>query len=498
MKARIAVDRYVKIGETDDRLFGSFIEHIGRAVYEGIYQPGQKTADENGFRGDVTELIRELGVSCIRYPGGNFVSGYKWEDGIGPRENRPGRLDFAWKSIETNQFGLDEFIDFCRKTNTEPMMALNFGTRGLESAMELLEYCNHKSGSAMSDLRIKNGHKEPHNIKMWCLGNEMDGKWQIGHMNAHEYARTAAEVGRVFKAYDPSLEIIACGSSVFYSKTFGEWERTILEEAYDAIDYLSLHMYWSNAKNDTPNFLAQNLEMEKLICAVLNICDYEKTVKRSKKQINLSFDEWNVWYHSLNDKIPEWTEHPHINEDVYNLEDAILVGSALITMLRHADRIKIACLAQLVNVIAPIMTSDNGVWKQTIFYPFLHASMYGRGTVLQTTVLSPTYSCSVSDSVPYLDSVVVENEEKETLTVLMVNKSLTDAVDVECDLRQYENYTVDRHIVLTGPDLKAVNTEAEPYCVVPVMNGESANDKGAFSAHLLPTSWNVVILRKER
>ena len=499
IKSRISVDKYNVLSEVDPRIYGSFIEHLGRAVYEGIYQPDQKSADEDGFRRDTLDLVRELNVSTVRYPGGNFVSNYKWEDGVGPRESRPKQLDYAWKVVETNEVGLNEFMSWCKKAGTEPMMAINLGTRGIQDAKNLLEYCNHPSGSAMADLRIKHGYKDPYNIKLWCLGNEMDGQWQMGHKTAYEYGRIANEVGNVMKAYDPSMELVTCGSSGYYRTTFGEWERQVLMEAYNVTDYLALHMYWKNFDNDTPRFLGETVELENYLISAIAACDYVKSVKRSKKTINLSIDEWNVWYHSKEQdkKIEEWCQHPHQLEDVYNFEDALLIGGAMITLLRHADRVKIACLAQLVNVIAPIMTSDTGAWRQTIYYPFLHASTMGRGKVLHTVVISPTYECRISDAVPYLDAVVVENDEEETLTVFAVNKSLDDSMELVCDLRQYADYAVTRHIVLEHENLKAVNTEENPYEVVPHEGGVSKNDNGNFTAVLEPHSWNVIRLKKK-
>ncbi len=499
-KARIAIDRYNVLSEVDPRIYGSFIEHLGRAVYEGIYQPGQASADGQGFRQDTLELIKELKVPVIRYPGGNFVSGYRWEDGVGPKDQRPTRLEYAWKVTETNEFGLNEFMDWCAKAGTKPMMAVNLGTRGMEEAKDLLEYCNHPAGSAMSDLRVKHGYRDPHNVKLWCLGNEMDGPWQMGHKTAYEYGRLANETGRIMKTYDKDLELVVCGSSNPGMKTFGEWEREVLMESYDVADYVSMHVYWKNLDNDTPRFLAESVVMDQFISDVVSACDFVKAVKKSKKQINISFDEWNVWYHSkAQDKlITPWVKAPHQLEDVYNFEDALLVGSALITLLRHADRVKIACLAQLVNVIAPIMTSDTSVWRQTIYYPFLHASTMGRGKVLNTVVLSPTYECAITDKAPYLDAVTVEDEENETLTVFAVNKSLDESMELVCDLRQYADYRVTEHIVLEHEDLKAVNTEENPFEVVPHTGGVSKNDAGSFTALLNPHSWNVIRLKKTK
>ncbi len=497
LQARIAIDKYAAVADVDPRLYGSFIEHLGRAVYEGIYQPEHPLADEEGFRTDALDLIRPLQVPVVRYPGGNFVSGYRWEDGVGPKELRPKRLDYAWSVVESNQFGLNEFMSWCKKAGTEPMMAINLGTRGAAEAMDLLEYCNHPSGTAMSDLRISHGVKDPYNIRLWCLGNEMDGPWQIGHKTAREYGRLAAEVGSIMRRYDPELELVVCGSSKNILPTFGEWEREVLMESYDIADYISMHMYWKNLQRDTACHLASSREMDRFIQSVISACDFVQTVKRSPKKVNLSFDEWNVWYHSRGIPFERWSEHPHQLEDVYNFEDALVVGTALITMLRHADRVKIACLAQLINVIAPIMTSDTGIWKQTIYYPFLHASTMGRGRVLHTTVLCDTYDCAVEEQVPYLDAVVTEDGEEATLTVFAVNKSLTDSMELVCDLRQYADYRVVEHLVLEHENMMATNTEVHPDEVVPHGGGVSRNDGGHFTALLNAHSWNVIRLKKQ-
>ena len=360
MKAKITLAKEFRIGEIDKRVYGSFIEHLGRAVYGGIYEPGHPTADENGMRRDVIDLVKKLNVPVVRYPGGNFVSGYNWEDGVGPVENRPKRLDLAWGTTEPNTFGTNEFMEWCKKANTECMMAVNLGTRGADEARNLVEYCNHKSGSYWSDLRRSYGGEDPHNIKLWCLGNEMDGNWQMGAKTAVEYGRTALEASKVMKWTSPGIETVLCGSSSRNSKTFCTWEAESLDIAYDNIDYVSLHQYYGNHDDDVMSFLARSIEIDEFIYSVICVCDYIKAKKRSKKTINLSFDEWNVWYHSNNAPYEKWSMAPALLEDIYNFEDALLVGSLLITLLRHCDRVKIACLAQLVNVIAPIFTKTGG------------------------------------------------------------------------------------------------------------------------------------------
>ena len=496
-KASIHIDKNFIVGEVDKRIFGSFIEHLGRAVYNGIYQPNSPLSDEQGFRRDVLQLVRDLSVPIVRYPGGNFVSGYHWEDGIGPKADRKAKLDLAWSVIESNQFGLNEFMDWTKKADTTAMMAVNLGTRGIEDAKNIVEYCNIKKGSYYSDLRRSHGYEEPHDIKLWCLGNEMDGPWQMGHKTADEYGRIASEAGRIMKMVDPSIELVACGSSFLQIPTFARWEATTLEHCYDQVDYLSLHQYYGNQEEDTPNFLANSVAMEEFINSVISICDYVKAKTRSKKTLHLSFDEWNVWYHSneQDKKLDRWTEAPHQLEDVYNFEDALLVGSMLITLLKHADRVKIACLAQLVNVIAPIMTSDTGAWKQTIYYPYLHASLYGQGTVLHTITKSPVYDSKHGDA-PYLDSVLVMNEEAQTLTIFAVNKCLEDSMEITCDLRQFSDYQLINHIVLTHNDLKAENTEDHPDNVTPRTGGISSIQQGHLKAVFEKQSWNVIQFKK--
>ena len=499
-KAQMIFDRDFKTGEVDKRLFGSFIEHLGRAVYGGIYEPGHPEADERGFRKDVMELVKELGVPIIRYPGGNFVSGYNWEDGVGPIENRPRILDLAWKTVETNRIGTDEFSQWAGQVGSEVMMAVNLGTRGPDAARNLVEYCNHPGGSYWSDRRIGNGYRQPYKIKTWCLGNEMDGPWQICTKTAQEYGRTACEAAKLMKWVDPDIELVACGSSGLGMPSFAAWEAEILDHTYEHIDYVSLHTYYGNKDGDTANFLARSLDMDEFIKSVISICDYVKARKKSKKSINLSFDEWNVWFHTneSDKKLEPWSVAPPQLEDIYTMEDALLVGSMLITLIRNADRVKIACIAQLVNVIAPIMTSNSGgAWRQTIFYPFMHASAFGRGQVLRPVIKSPLYDSKDFTDVPCLDSVAVENEEKEELTVFAVNRGMSEALLLEADIRGFSGYTVKEHTIMEHTDIKAVNTESNPYNVAPRSGGNAAVADGKLTALLPKLSWNVIRLARK-
>lgn len=498
-KAKMILDEDYKVGKIDDRIYGSFIEHLGRAVYGGIYQPDHSSADDMGFRKDVIELVKELKVPIVRYPGGNFVSGYNWEDGIGPKEKRPRKLELAWKSIETNEVGVNEFVQWAKRVNADVMMAVNLGTRGVDEARNLVEYCNHPGGSYWSDLRKTHGYPEPYNIKVWNLGNEMDGPWQIGHKTAQEYGRIACETAKAMKMVDPSIELVACGSSNSKMPTFGEWEATVLDHTYDYVDYISLHIYYGNQEDDIVNYLAKSLDMDEFIKSVVSICDYTKAKKRSKKTINLSFDEWNVWFHSneADKKIQPWTVAPPLLEDVYTFEDALLVGCMLITLLKHADRVKIACLAQLVNVIAPIMTDNNGgAWRQTIYYPYKHASLYGRGCALNAVIDSPVYDSKDFSDVPVLEATAVLSEDQEELTIFAVNRDQEESLYLECELRGLESYKVVEHIILENKDLKAVNTKDNPFNVVPHSNGNAIVEENTVKAILPKLSWNVIRLSK--
>lgn len=499
--ARFTLHPEFQIGEVDPRLFGSFIEHLGRAVYGGIYEPDHPSADENGFRQDVLELVKELTVPIVRYPGGNFVSGYNWEDGIGPKDQRPRRLELAWQSIETNQFGTDEFVAWCRQANAQPLLAVNLGTRGVDAARNLVEYCNHPRGTYWSNLRAANGFRNPHNVRTWCLGNEMDGAWQIGHKTAEEYGRLACETAKVMKWVDPTIELVACGSSHFKMPTFPDWEMTVLDHTYEHVDYISLHTYVGNLENDTPHFLAKSLEMDRFISTVTSLCDSVRAKKRSKKIVNLSFDEWNVWFHSrdADKKIAPWQIAPPRLEDIYTMEDALVVGCMLITLLKHADRVKIACLAQLVNVIAPIMTINGGAcWRQSIFFPFAHASRFGRGIALNLNIHSPMYDDREYNAVPYLEAVATWDQAQENITLFAVNRDTDATLGIEGDARTFSDYCVVEHITLTHPDLHARNTAESPNVIAPQSNGNARLDTGILRAALAPASWNVLRLAKLR
>ena len=460
MKGQVIVNKHFSIGQIDPRIYGSFIEHLGRAVYGGIYEPGHETADEQGFRQDVLELVKKLHVPIVRYPGGNFVSGYNWEDGTGDKSKRPKRMELAWQVVETNQVGIDEFQQWAKLADSQVMMAVNLGTHGPAEARDCLEYCNGTLDTHFANLRRSNGFPDPFDIRVWCLGNEMDGPWQICSKTAEEYGRIAAETAKMMKLTDPTIELVACGSSHFQMPTFGDWELTVLDHTYDYVDYLSLHQYYGNPTNDTLEYLCKSEDMDDFIKSVAAICDVVKAKKHSDKTLNLSFDEWNVWFHS-NDadaKLEKWQTAPPQLEDIYTFEDALLVGSMLMTLQNNCDRVKMACLAQLVNVIAPIMTENGGkAWAQTIFYPFMYASGYGRGTAMRPVIQSETFSKGAYRDMPYLKSSVIHNPENCEVIVYAVNRSLEEDMEMDVLLEGFDGCTLKEHVELYCEDLNATN-----------------------------------------
>jgi alpha-N-arabinofuranosidase len=478
--ARVTLEPSRRVAELDRKLFGSFLEHLGRAIYGGIYEPGSRLADANGFRKDVLEEIKKLGVPIIRYPGGNYVSGYNWLDGVGPKEKRPRVPERAWNSLETNQFGTNEFVSWCRAVGAEPLLAVNLGTGTPEAAAALVEYCNVDKGTKWSDLRRQHGVEKPHNVKYGCLGNEMDGTWQIGHLSARAYGQKAADAARQMRTIDPSVQLVACGSSGPFMPAYLEWDRQMLEECYGWVDAVSLHRYFNNSTEtggDSSKYLAMNLSMERQIEEIAAVCELVRGRQRTHKRLWLSFDEWNVSYRET-DGDGHRQEAPRLLEEVYNLEDALLVGGLINTLLRHADRVRIACLAQLVNVIAPIVTNADGLLRQSIYYPYAWALQYARGYVLDLLAESAAYEVASMgrslrrqapgvDKVPYLDVAGTFDPGSDSFALFFLNRDLAKARDLE--IAWHENLPT-RVLVsetLTGNNLKAFNTFQEPRRVAP-------------------------------
>ncbi|WP_150955358.1 alpha-N-arabinofuranosidase [Microbacterium testaceum] len=499
--ARLTVDPRFAIGPVRRRLFGGFVEHLGRHVYDGLYEPGHPEADERGFRRDVIALVRELGVSTIRYPGGNFVSGFRWEDSVGPRAQRPRRLDLAWHSTETNEVGLHEFSNWLEAVGSHLMLAVNLGTRGTLEAIDVLEYANVPGGSTLSQRRIDNGRAKPFDVRVWCLGNEMDGPWQLGHRSADDYGKLAARTAKGMRQLDPSIELVVCGSSGAQMPTFGEWERVVLEHTYDDVDMISCHAYYQEHDGDAASFLASAVDMDRFIEAVVATADHVGAARGSTKRIDISFDEWNIWYIDRVDAvkptaIDDWPIAPRLLEDVYSVQDAVVFGSLLISLLKHADRVASASLAQLVNVIAPIMTEPGGpAWRQTTFFPFAITSRLARGSAVRLPLEAPTLDTARYGTVPAVDAVATVDDETGAAAVFVVHRGLERPVDLDIDVSALGAVEVVETHLLHDDDPGASNTLDDPERVGP-RPVETRLENGILSLSLPPVAWAAVSLRR--
>ncbi len=476
---RITLLTEARIAPVDSRIFGGFLEHMGRAVYEGVYQPDSPHADAEGCRRDVLDALRRLDMTAMRYPGGNFASGYHWQDGVGPRESRPTLRELAWQSLEPNRFGTDEFIGLCRKMGWTPMLTVNLGTGTPEEARNWLEYCNGKPGTRYADLRVANGHREPYAVKLWCLGNEMDGDWQLGHVPAGEYAIRAQQAAKLMKDLDKSIELVACGTSGGMGmRTYMEWDRQVLEYfgTLHMPAYISLHRYVSNHDNDTPNFLAITKAIDRQIEEMDAACRYVKARHRSDKRTYLCFDEWNVW--SSNEYKAEREFPRHLAEVTYTLEDALVVAGFLHSFVRHADVMKIANLAQIVNVIAPVMTRGDRMFIQTIFHPFEMFSRRRRGEALRVFLDGPSYEAREHGTCPFIDASAIL--DGKALKVFLTNRSVSEPAEVRVALADGAIRSRDSAEILTGPGAKAANSfeddavvKTAPFDGVKIMDGQA-------------------------
>ncbi|OZM77337.1 alpha-N-arabinofuranosidase [Pseudonocardia sp. MH-G8] len=508
-RARLTIDPDFTIAPVPRRLFGSFVEHMGRCVYTGIYEPGHPKADADGLRTDVLDLVRELGPTVVRYPGGNFVSGYDWEDGVGPKEQRPRRLDRAWRSIETNEFGLGEFARWAKAAGTEPMMAVNLGTRGVQEACDILEYANHPGGTKYSDLRRAHGNADPFDITLWCLGNEMDGPWQVGHKTAAEYGRLAAETARAMRLVDPRIELVACGSSKYAMPTFGEWERVVLEETYDQVDYISAHAYYQehdDGPHSAGDFLASARDMDTFIESVVATADAVRARGKHRKRIDISFDEWNVWYQARHRASPiakgesEWEVAPRVIEDEYSITDAVVVGTLLNSLLRHGDRVTVACQAQLVNVIGLLRSEPGGpAWKQPIAHPFEQVRHRATGEILAVQTRSDRYESPRFGDVDLVDASGTWDAETGVVSLFVANRDQAEAASVEVGVRGFGELRVQHAAVLAaaeGQDRHTTNDEEHPDRVgLRPLDGVTVAD-GVAQLTLPPLSWAVVQLAR--
>lgn len=464
--ARIKIDIDRTIGEVNPHLYGNFVEHLGRCVYGGIYDEDSPLSDENGLRKDVIEAVKDLNVSIIRYPGGNFVSNYHWKDGIGPKDERPPRMELAWARLETNRFGTDEFMQFVKKVGTEPYFSVNMGTGTIEEAQQWVEYCNVKEGPYYAELRKKNGFPEPYNIKYWSLGNEMDGFWQMGHLNAEDYSKKAREAAKLMKLTSPDIKLIAAGSSNYQPGADpNEWNATILHELRDVIDYIALHMYVGNPDDNYYNYVSTPLILEERTQIVKGMIlrEMANAQREDRDPIYIAWDEYNTWYRARTD---DALEGERALEEHYNLEDVLVIAGFLNAFVRNADIVKMANMAQLVNVIAPIFTSETDIFRQTIYYPLALFANNVFGTSLDLVVDCDTYNTerfsvgmaetmTQQNNVPYLDVSATYNNGEVVLCVVNRHKDAAIATDVICQegffSGEFEVFEVN------GPDLKSVN-----------------------------------------
>ena len=489
--AQIYLDTNRTIAPISPWLFGGFVEHMGRCVYEGIYDPQSPLADERGLRTDVLDALREQKYTVMRYPGGNFLSGYDWLDGVGPKDERPRRRELAWQSIETNQFGTNEFMEFCRAINVEPMMGVNMGTGTIQSAADLVEYCNAPSGTYWADLRAAHGHPDPYDVKIWCVGNEMDGPWQIGHLDMHEYAKKALEAAKMMKWQDPSIQTILCGSSNNRMPTYPEWDLVSLERCWEHVDYHSIHYYAGNHDGDTTSYLAIAQELEDYVDTMAATLRYVKAKRRSQHDVFLSWDEWQVWYKG-DPMQGNWTEAPHLAEETYNLEDALVVAQWLNVFLRKSDVLKIGCVAQVVNIISWLQTKRDGLLKQTSFYPFKAVSNYARGQALDVQVNAPIVETKKYGPVPVLDVSSSYDAENSTGAVFIVNRSQTDSVATNLIWQADSPQSVSQVYQLAGTDVSAANTWDDPNLITAQPIQPPKITDGQINIQLPPLSYTVL------
>ncbi len=451
--ARIKIDTERVIDDIDPKIYGNFTEHLGRCIYGGIFDENSPLADANGYRRDVLDAVRKLNVPILRWPGGNFSSNYHWKDGIGPRDKRPPRLEMAWGTVESNRFGTHEFLNYCELLQTEPYICANLGTGSWEEAQQWVEYVNSAEDTAMTRLRRENGRRDPWKVTYWGLGNEMDGPWQMGHRTAEDYGKFALEAAKLMKWTDPNIKLIAAGSSNYTNGVdWIGWNRTVLDFLKTHADYLSMHMYVGNAANNFGDFLASSLTLQDRIKTTEGVINAALSGQpRSGRKIYIAWDEWNVWYRARGDS----QRGRRILEERYNLEDALVVATFLNTFVRNAHIIKIANLAQLVNVIGPIFTDDKRLFLQTIYYPLALFANNTRGKSLDLMVKCPVYTSSAAGDVPQLDASAALDDGTLVINVVNRHRDRPTETSIELEDRQFTGPV--EIWELNAPDIKAGN-----------------------------------------
>src|SRR5580698_2584841 len=470
-RARIKVDTDRAISDIDPKIYGNFIEHLGRCIEGGVFQEGSRLSDAHGYRKDVFDAAKKLNVGLLRWPGGNFSSNYHWKDGIGPRDQRPARLEMAWGTVESNRFGTHEFLNYAEKLGAEPYICANLGTGSWEDAPHWVEYCNSGEDTAMTRLRKQNGRADPWKVTYWGLGNEMDGPWQMGHRSAEDYGKFALEGAKLMKWTDKNIKLIAAGSSNYRpGSDWTAWNRTVLQFLNQHADYLSLHLYVQNTANNFGDFMASSMELDERTKTAEGIIDASLSGQPGNRKIYIAWDEWNVWYRARGDA----QRGRRILEEHYNLEDALVVATFLNSFVNHAHIVKMANMAQLVNVIAPIFANENGLFLQTIYYPLQLFANNTKGKALDLFVDSPKYSSRRFDDVPYLDASA--GYDNGSLVLNIVNRHRDQAIQTEFELEDRQFSGAVEAFEVNGPDIKAANTfEGTP--VKPTQHSAPAQSK---------------------
>jgi alpha-N-arabinofuranosidase len=469
LRARVKIDTERVIGDIDPLIYGNFIEHLGRCIDGGVFDEKSPLSDKNGYRKDVLEATKRLKVTQLRWPGGNFSSNYHWKDGIGPRDQRPPRLEMAWGTVESNRFGTHEFLDYVKEVGAEPYICCNLGTGTWTDAQQWVEYCNSSEDTAMTRLRKQNGRAEPWKVKFWGLGNEMDGPWQMGHRSAEDYGKFALEAAKLMKWTDPNIKLIAAGSSNFGTGVdWTQWNRTVLDHLKNHADYLAIHTYVGNQANNFGDFLTSSIDLDQRLKITEGTIDSAMASVRRKMYI--AFDEWNVWYRARGNS----QRGRRILEERYNLEDALVVATFLNSFVNHAHIVKMANMAQLVNVIAPMFTNEQGMFLQTIYHPLALFANNSKGKALQLFVDSPKYKSSRFDDVPYIDASTAWDNGAAVINV--VNRHPSQAI--ECEFEAEDKQFAGRVEIteVNGPDIKAA-IDFGKTTVAPVAKSATADGK---------------------
>lgn len=528
-QAKITIHPSYQVGEISPRLFGTFLEPIGTMVNGTMYNPKHPTADEQGFRRDVIGALKAAGMRAVRLPGGNFVSAWNWKDSIGPRSERKVRLDPAWHQYITNEVGHDEYLQWAEKTGAEPLYTINLGSGGMQDAMDLVEYTNHAGGTWWSDLRRKNGHEAPYNVKTWYLGNEMDGPWQLGSWDKDPrgYGVRANEISKAIKWIDGRIETAVCASSSPFMDHYPQWEETVLQECYDSVDYLSMHHYHSAPPGDIRALLGGSVYYEDYINTEIALCDLIGAKCRSPKKIMLSFDEYGAmirpnaplhpgygYYNMVRTHYRFDPAMGYILHDPDNMEERIRPGGDLLQMLsmvsiqlsflRHADRVKIGCMT---GGLEALCASDHDhVWKSASHYAFRLLMEYARGISMRTAVEAETFDLpgyAIDDTsqyrdkegVSFIDAASAWDQERKQLAVFVINRSEEEEYPLTLDIRGFEQYRFAGHQELVTDDLSARSTFEEPDRILPKANTEGIFEGGQLRTHVKPLSFNVILFQ---